>query len=222
MRTIIGGSPVDVVWYRAEPGASMYTHPTVFRSRQWVDPHKNTGIGEQSEGDICCGRQWVDWYNGRPPAALVAGDHTCGTDLVAETGAGPGDPTFVTGPDGAAPCCLTQGSWLSGIAGNHNVFGFWQSRGPYPPSGVLVSWEDDDGHTGSNVSAGSFTTYPYPYYGFTSFDLLFTPSVNPTNVRIIFFASVSSEAIYAWGDGYLQIAINTIPPGFLRIFTFRW
>lgn len=221
MRTIIGADPVDVIWFRVSDDTPMYSTPNIFTSRVWcVDPF-NDQMGEQSAGRVCCGSQDIDWWNGRPPPALVPGPHPCGTDAVAQTGAGPDDPKFMTGDDGSAPCCAPEPGWSASIFGTIGVRGEWSTSGAYPPVGVTIFWFDNLGNSGSAVAGSGFTTFPYPHLGFTSFDLqyFFSPPVPP---HIQFFASTTSEVVQFWGANTLRTALTTVPPGFLRIFTFNW
>lgn len=105
MKTIQGGPAVDVLWYKTPEGAEVYGDRSAFRSRNWCDPHDNDDIGEQYNPDLCCGTEGDRWYSGRMPEGASVGPVPCGTSTVAYTGAGPGDPTFMTNEDGSADCC---------------------------------------------------------------------------------------------------------------------
>lgn len=125
MRTIQGEPPVEVVWFQVPDDRAAYSGWTVFRSTNWVDDPTNHGLGEQSEGLVCCGKRDVVWYNSKAPAEYFGGN-PCGSDAVARRGAIPGvDPTFMTNDRGQAPCCET-------------VF----IDCPTPTTGVGTIWDD--------------------------------------------------------------------------------
>jgi hypothetical protein len=222
MKTIIGGDAAPVVWYRVTPTTPAFSGTTAFRSRHYHEPPDNDGIGEQSDGRICCGKRDEEWYRGNPPADLVPGPHPCGSDAVARTGAGPSDPTFMTGPDGSAPCCAPVPVWGPSIVGIPDISGEPRTFGDFPPSGVTVHWADDEGHSGSFISSGTFTTVPYGFHSAASYFLSFTMTPFPPTCVTIWPVSMSDDRTVAWGKGYVRRVVRFASGGFVVTTTYTW
>lgn len=223
MKTIIGGAAVPIRWFKTAPGTPMFKGASVFRSRNWCDPKDNDEIGEQYDPDVCCGTEGDRWVNGQRAAGFIAGSHPCGTDVVAATGAGPTDPTFVTNPNGSAPCCAPEGSFTSFIYIAFSYFkGDPSTVNSYPPPGQIVLWTDSDGHTGSFVSGGDFTDVPYGYFGASHYLLRFNLAVDPPVCFTQWPVSVDIEGTQAWGVGYLRRFVHLAGQPLATITTYTW
>lgn len=207
MRTATDVNPVTVRWYFTPPGAPAFTEPSVFRSRVWrdVEDFANTGMGEQTEA--CFGRKVIEWANGQPPPGLLTGPHPCGSDEVARTGAGPGDPVFTTRIDGGAPCCIGPYAFAAAFQYLHGMDGSFHGQGQVPPDGVFGLW--------------SFIGSPFPITGgFSgtggSWQLvsLFLPGGQITfvvggvypaySVSMVFPVAMDHSEIEVWGVRYLR------------------
>jgi len=225
MRTTTEAAPVEVQWYFTNPGAPVFTGPTVFRSRMWKDiaDFPNTGMGEQTE--VCANRKVVDYSNGAEPPGLTTGLEPCGSDDVARDGGGPTDPIFATRLDGGAPCCLGPPAFTTHIGHNVGMDGTFHGIGDYPADGVFVlllyTW-DGGGSSAGAMAGGGVVQFDFPHEGATTLTVVFSPIPNPTVVNVSADASITFSEIVTWGVRYLQFRIKFTVSGTMYNFTMQW
>lgn len=221
MRTIIGGSPVPVQWYRTADDTPVYGATSSMRSRVWITPHDNDGIGEQVDTIDCCDKLDLDWVNGSTPASVTPGPSPCGSATVAFQGAGPSDPKFMTDSSGRAPCCFPPGTWTTVLTYTPFQDLVLPGSGDFPPSGTTCNWIDSDGNSGSFVSAGNFSVVTYGFHGAATYDIDFVITGTP-HVDTIWPVSMSLNLTQAWGLRYCRRFVRFASDGAFVQTVYTW
>jgi len=186
---------VDVVWYRAPPGAKHVPYFTPFRSRNYVDPKEvHDGLGEERpyEPDPCC-PQGQPWYSGNNPYGFL-GKGWCGSEGAWTRGGIHGVDPELEVIDGVPVCCGPTAYVATGDLGIGSVpvvvwvvsgQVFW-NMGPMfqqrieVPSGVI-------GDLLVTVCAGPFPAVPIVW---------------PTGWTEIMQAGAFPDQAYRWGAAY--------------------
>lgn len=222
MRTTTLNSPVDVVWYRVPPGTPMFVKQTPLRSRLWAKVPENTGMGEQSDGRVCCGRFDVEWYNGAKPPGIDGGLIPCGTDAVARDGGGPDDPLFATNANGNAPCCQGPPAFVTRIGFPVGYDGTFHGNGAPPSLGQLIDYIISPGNTTGRVDStgGDFIVNRSVLPGGSVF-FQFTDLGTHWTCSLVFTVAMDFWEVETWGLRYLRVRFKRTG-GSIQTMTLDW
>ncbi|RPJ87008.1 MAG: hypothetical protein EHM18_03290 [Acidobacteria bacterium] len=222
MRTSSLVDPIDIVWVQVPDDTPLYTGRTVFRSRNWAKEPFNDGMGEQSEGRICCGKRDIQWYSGANANRFSGGMVPCGTDDVARVGGGPEDPLFATMEDGSSPCCSGDPAFVTRLALPFGADATFHGNGAPPSLGQFIFWSIQPPFIiGTTASTGDdFTITNGSLPGGQVF-FQFTNLITHWSLSLVFLVAMDFWQIDVWGLRYLEVRFKR-SGGSVQRMTLSW